>query len=122
MWTIRGSTVSDATEPNASVNILNFRASQYVSEADFNNLSNQFGIIYARVSSITDFTATGSHSGNLLAYNRFNILHPSTSGTWEYDGCYYTWLYETVGSDDYKFKAYRLNNLTYNYSVTASVI
>ena len=120
MWTIRGSTVSDATEPNASVNILNFRASQYVSEADFNNLSNQFGIVYARTSSISDYTATGSHSGNLLAYNRFNILHPSTSGSWEYDGCYYTWLYETVGSDDYKFKAYRLNNLTYNYSVTVT--
>lgn len=120
MWTISGSTVSGATEPNASVKILNFRASQYVSEADFNNLSNQFGIIYARTSSISDYTATGSHSGNLLAYNRFNILHPSTRGTWKYDGCYYTWLYETVGSDDYKFKAYRLNDLTYSYSVTVT--
>lgn len=130
MWTIYGvdsPNVEGVTNPK-SIIIGDFKPSDAVTEADFNNVSNTFlcqdgGSLVLSANKYSAYVQISSYPSNLLGYNRFNILHRSTVEggqiQYEYDDCYYTWAFETPGTNLYYFKG--SNKGTIQYSICPSV-
>lgn len=129
MWTIYGidsPNVDNVTNPKHII-IGDFRPTSNISEADFNNASYNFLYISGDTTIPVDPVQTSmsqyvNYTGsNILQYNRFNILHRSVvEGThidqYTYDGCAYTWTFNTPGSAVYFFNGYVEKSLRFSHA------
>lgn len=131
MWSIYGvdsPNVEGVTNPK-SIIIGNFKPSESITENDFNNAGKSFLCIHpnfletapsvyrADSNKFSMYIESGSFPSNLLAYQRFNILHRKAEGNqivYEYDRCAYEWTFHTSGTNLYYFDAYRLGSLSYS--------
>ena len=124
MWTIYGvdsPNVTGVTNPK-SVIIGDFKSSDKITEGDFNNTSNTFlaydGGSISPNNKYSSYVQSGSFPSNLLGYNRFNILHRKTVENgqiqYEYDNCYYEWIFHTGGTNLYYFDGYNKNTRQYS--------
>lgn len=131
MWSVYGidsPNVEGVTNPK-SIIIGNFKPSESITENDFNNAGKSFLCIHpnfletapsvyrADSNKFSMYIESGSFPSNLLAYQRFNILHRKAEGNqivYEYDRCAYEWTFHTAGTNLYYFDAYRLGALSYS--------
>lgn len=123
MWRLYGTdsaNIEGNTNPKV-ITALNFKPSANISVADFNNVSNQWIVFDTSANNpenlMSSYIQIGAPGSDLLQYNRFNILHPEAENgntVYKYDGCYYTWTFETPGTNLYYLKGYRFQSLFYD--------
>lgn len=133
MWIFYGTESPNNFNNPTPIHILDFVESDSISVADFNNVSNNWicynntvsdgmGSFHAPVNNMFSYADVKlSHGGgeNLIHHTRLNIVHPrwiDDVKSYFYDGCAYTWAYETAGTNIYYLTTYSLGNETWSYT------
>ena len=131
MWIFYGTQSPTNFNNPLPISILDFVPSDKISLADFNNVSktwicyddtSPFGSDYiAPVNNMYSYADVKQalQSVNILPYTRMNIVHPkwvNNVKSYFYDGCAYTWAFDTPGTQIYYLTAYSLGNETWSYT------